>query len=87
MSRRLRVSRSGGFAGLRQQREVDLDDGTPRAAALAELVASGRLGATVTPAQPDRFVYLVRGDGVDVEVHEQDLSDDDRDLLESALRP
>ena len=87
MSRYVRVSRSGGLAGTRRPREVDLDDGSPRAVAWADLLDSGRLRYTATEADTGRFVYRVVGDdGTDLVVHETDLDADDRTLLEETLR-
>ena len=87
MSRYVRVSRSGGLAGTRRERAVDLDDGSPRAQAWADLLDSGRLLDTPSDAQADRFVYRVTGDdGTDLVVHEPDLDADDRALLEETLR-
>ncbi|HLK94668.1 MAG TPA: protealysin inhibitor emfourin [Nocardioidaceae bacterium] len=87
MSRHVRVSRSGGQAGFRREREVDLDDGSPRAEAWADLLDSGRLLDADDVPEPDRFVYRVTADdGTDLVVHEQDLDADDRDLLEQTLR-
>ena len=87
MSRHVRVSRSGGLAGIRREREVDLDDGSPRGEAWADLLDSGRLLYTASGPQADRFVYrVITDDGTDLVVHEQDLDDDDRTLLEETLR-
>ncbi len=86
MTRRLRVTRSGGFAGLRRERDVDIDDGTPATEGLRALLDSGRL-RTAGAGQPDRFVYRITDDAdLDVTVQEEDLSDDDRAVLDDALR-
>jgi hypothetical protein len=87
VSRHVRVSRSGGQAGIRREREVDLDDGSPRAEAWSDLLDSGRLLDADDAPEADRFVYRVTADdGTDLVVHEQDLDADDRDLLEQTLR-
>lgn len=88
MTRRVRVSRSGGFAGLRREREVDLDDDSDEARALAGLLDSERLHGEPSGAhQPDRFVYQLTDDqGLDLTVQEQDLPDEARELLDRALR-
>jgi len=87
VSRHVRVSRSGGFAGIRREREVDLDDGSPRAEAWSDLLDSGRLLYQAHSPEADRFVYrVISDDGTDLTVHEQDLDDDDRSLLEETLR-
>ena len=90
--RRVRVVRSGGFAGMRLERELDLDqlDDTD-AESWRRLIDSP---AVQEPARgerphPDGFSYRVvsDADGVDVTLPEQQLGAEDRSLLERALRP
>ncbi len=89
----LRVSRSGGFAGITQHFEVDLDSPDPAVAdvrtALArvesEQALSG-LGKSNLP-QPDRFSYTFQvGASEPVRVAEQDLSDSLRSLADAVRR-
>ena len=73
---RVAVTRSGGFAGVRQSGELTLGD-DPRTDEVASLL--GRIDLeTVTPSrpQPDRFVYTFDVEGRQVVVGEQDLTDD-----------
>jgi thermolysin metallopeptidase-like protein/emfourin len=73
---RVVVTRSGGFAGLRQSGEVLLGD-DPRTAELRRLLPRIDLRAAgrdrVVP-MPDRFVYEFEVLGLRVTVHEQDLT-------------
>ncbi|WP_426566446.1 protealysin inhibitor emfourin [Angustibacter sp. McL0619] len=87
---RLHLERSGGFAGMRVDRQIDLDALDPAdAAAWRALLSSPLLRELPNePAQPDRFVYRLTHEstGVDVVVAEQQLPDDVRELLERTLR-
>jgi Thermolysin metallopeptidase, alpha-helical domain/Thermolysin metallopeptidase, catalytic domain len=67
------VQRSGGFAGLVTEREIDLasDPAGAEAAALLRRVDFDRI--TKTRRQPDRFVYVVRAAGREVQLNEQDV--------------
>jgi hypothetical protein len=67
------VRRSGGFAGLITEREIDLasDPAGAEAAALLRRVDFGQI--TKTRRQPDRFVYVVRAAGREVQLNEQDV--------------
>jgi hypothetical protein len=67
------VQRSGGFAGLITEREIDLasDPAGAEAAALLRRVDFDRI--TKTPPQPDRYVYLVRTAGREIRLNEQDV--------------
>ncbi|HEX6148341.1 protealysin inhibitor emfourin [Nocardioides sp.] len=81
--RLVRVSRSGGFAGLTVRGALDLDSADPRVPEVQLLVDRIDLTALARGApQPDRFVYRFElcGDGP-VDVPEQDLT---RDLSELA---
>ena len=73
---RVAVTRTGGFAGVRQSGELTLGD-DPRTDEVSSLLDRIDLRA-VTPSrpQPDRFVYTFDVDGQHVVVGEQDLTDD-----------
>lgn len=73
---RVTVTRTGGFAGVRQSGELTLGD-DPRTDEVSSLLHRIDLRA-VTPSrpQPDRFVYTFDVDGQHVVVGEQDLTDD-----------
>ena len=90
---RLHLERTGGFAGLRAERWVDLDDldaiDPADAAAWRELLRSRVLHELAhEPPQPDRYVYRLthEDEGIDLVTAEQQLPDDVRDLLERTLR-
>ena len=75
-SGRVAVTRTGGFAGVRQTGELTLGD-DPRTDEVASLLGRIDLQAvTATRPQPDRFVYTFDVDGRQVVVGEQDLTDD-----------
>jgi hypothetical protein len=84
---RLRVLRSGGFTGLLQEAEVDLDrddDLAARCRVLLEHVDFDRLGGSAP--QPDRFVYSIEcPPDVSVVVGEPDLPDELAELVRLAL--
>jgi hypothetical protein len=73
---RVAVTRTGGFAGVRQSGELTLGD-DPRTDEVSLLLDRIDLRA-VTPSrpQPDRFVYTFEVDGQQAVVGEQDLTDD-----------
>ena len=80
--------RSGGFAGLRLERELPLGElPEDQARRWYDLLDSGRL-MELAPAEPapDRFVYRIRGPGVDVVAAEHQLPDDVRGLFEEVLQ-
>ncbi len=86
---RVVVRRSGGFAGLQVEREIDVRDlPSDQRDAWLSLLASPVLGQIqAEPAQPDRYVYQVTGPaGIDVTAGEQQLPADVRDLIERTLR-
>jgi hypothetical protein len=67
------VRRSGGFAGLVTEREIDLAT-DPNGAEAAELLRRVDFaGLPKTPPQPDRFVYTIRTGDREVRINEQDL--------------
>ncbi|MCX4762046.1 hypothetical protein OG562_13890 [Streptomyces sp. NBC_01275] len=84
---RIRVSRTGGFAGIERQAEVDTS-GRPDAGewhALAErAVAAGR-GAPPTGV-PDGFSYEITVDGKTVYAADPRLSDEQRKLISRVLK-
>ncbi len=89
------VRRTGGFAGLTLERTVTLDElATPDTRAWQSLLADDRLTAlaqqaAASPRRPDAFCYGVRCQAppLDVELHEPQLNDDVRALLERTLSP
>lgn len=84
---RLRVERSGGFAGRIETAEVDLDVDDP---GLGDLVSQALAGvrAKDTPPKPDMFVYsFTVDDGPPVRVPEHLLSASQAELARRVLRP
>src|SRR3954451_9745032 len=70
------VTRSGGFAGIRQSGELTLGD-DPRTPEVESLLSRIDLRSVApTPPQPDRFVYTFHVQGEQVVVGEQDLTPD-----------
>jgi Thermolysin metallopeptidase, alpha-helical domain/Thermolysin metallopeptidase, catalytic domain len=70
------VTRSGGFAGIRQTGEVILGE-DPRTPEVQSLLGRIDLGSVAAPEpQPDRFVYTFSVHGREVVVAEQDLTPD-----------
>jgi Thermolysin metallopeptidase, alpha-helical domain/Thermolysin metallopeptidase, catalytic domain len=83
----VRVTRSGGFAGIRQTGELTLGD-DPRTPEVESLL--GRIDvAMVAPPMPapDRFVYTFDLGGQEVIVGEQDLTPDLHQLAQVLLTP
>jgi hypothetical protein len=70
------VQRSGGFAGIRQATEVDLDGDPqgPQLSSLLERVDFSGLQAQASQPQPDRYVYDVSYGEQQARIGEQDLS-------------
>jgi hypothetical protein len=81
------VTRSGGFAGIRQSGELTLGDDprTPEVETLLDLIDL-RSVASSSP-QPDRFVYTFRVLGEEVVVGEQDLTPELHQLASLLLPP
>jgi hypothetical protein len=81
------VTRSGGFAGIRQSGELTLgeDPRTPEVQSLIERIDFSAV-APPTP-QPDRFVYTFNLGGQEVVVGEQDLTPDLNELATVLLGP
>ena len=81
------VTRSGGFAGIRQSGELTLGE-DPRTPEVQSLL--GRIdfsSVTSTSPQPDRFVYIFNLGGQEVVVGEQDLTPDLNELATVLLGP
>jgi len=73
---RVAVTRSGGFAGVRQTGELTLGD-DPRTDEVGSLLGRIDLQAVSrSKPQPDRFVYTFEVDGQQVVLGEQDLTPD-----------
>jgi Zn-dependent metalloprotease len=83
---RVAVTRTGGFAGVRQTGELTLGD-DPRTAEVESLLDRIDVGS-IGPhrPQPDRYVYAFDLGGDQVTVGEQDLTDDLRQLVTLLLR-
>jgi Zn-dependent metalloprotease len=82
----VQVARTGGFAGLRKEGEVDLDSTDPRAPKVRRLVQ--RIDFRVVGGgepRPDRFVYRFRYLGTQTQVQEQELTEDLRELARLVL--
>jgi len=84
---RVTVRRSGGFANIMLDREVDTSDLHPsEAATLERLVAEARNAPPPKSApMPDAYVFEVEIDGQRHELGEHDLSRPWRDLTEWVL--
>ncbi len=83
--RRVVVTRSGGFAGIRQSGELTLGDDprTPEVESLIDRIDFREI-APYRP-QPDRFVYTFAVDDDEVVVGEQDLTPELHDLATLVL--
>ena len=69
------MARSGGFAGLTQEGQVDLASDDPRVPELRELVQRIDFQAAETGApSPDRFVYRFRYARIELQVNEPALT-------------
>ena len=82
------VVRTGGFAGLRRERELPLGElPDEQAQRWYDLLESGRL-LQLDPVEqmPDRFVYRISGPGLDITAAEHQLPDDVRGLFDETLR-
>ena len=81
------VTRSGGFAGIRQSGELTLGE-DPRTPAVQSLLDRIDFDAVMpTAPQPDRFVYTFNLGGQEVVVAEQDLTPDLNELATVLLGP
>ncbi|MFL6135936.1 MAG: protealysin inhibitor emfourin, partial [Nocardioidaceae bacterium] len=81
------VTRSGGFAGIRQSGELTLGE-DPRTPEVQSLLDRIDLDAVMpTEPQPDRFVYTFNLGGQEVVVGEQDLTPDLNELATFLLGP
>ncbi|UFR04568.1 hypothetical protein KBP30_26940 [Streptomyces sp. Go40/10] len=84
---RIRVRRTGGFAGIERRAEVDTSarPDAPDWQALAERVlASGR--GTPPAGVPDGFAYEISVDGRTVYAADPRLSEDERELVSRVLK-
>ncbi|MEV6805487.1 protealysin inhibitor emfourin [Streptomyces sp. NPDC017248] len=84
---RIRVRRTGGFAGIERRAEVDTSDrpDAPEWQALAERVlATGR--GTPPAGVPDGFGYEITVDGRTVYTADPRLTDDERELVSRVLK-
>jgi hypothetical protein len=81
------VTRSGGFAGLRQSGELTLgeDPRTPQVQSLLDRIDFAAV--MPTEPQPDRFVYTFNLGGQEVVLGEQDLTPDLNELATVLLGP
>ena len=87
-ARRVSVRRTGGFAGLRAEGQLDLDGDDPRAPEVASLVERVDLRSLTSEARhPDRYVYALDLCGDRATVPEQGLTPDLRRLVELVLEP
>ena len=83
----VRVKRSGGFAGLTKEGAVDLDSTDPRASAVRRLVQRIDFRAVGGgDPRPDRYVYRFSYLSIQTVVHEQELTDDLRELARLVLQ-
>ncbi len=82
----VQVARSGGFAGLNKEGAVDLDSTDPRAPRVRRLVQRIDFRAVGGgEPKPDRFVYRFGYLGTQTQVHEQELTEDLRELARIVL--
>lgn len=83
----LRVSRSGGFAGMTTTADVDLASGDPEVGEIRALVARVDLSSVPGgPPKPDMFVYTFQvGDAEPVHVPQQHLTPDLDELARRVL--
>jgi hypothetical protein len=81
---KITVRRTGGFAGI--SKEAVLDTATvPDGRQVEELVARTEFRIRASRPQPDRFNYHVVAGDKRVELGEQDLTEDLRQLVERVL--
>jgi Thermolysin metallopeptidase, alpha-helical domain len=85
----LRVRRTGGVAGRTLEGQVDLGDGSARAARAGELLARVDLATAPVADQPlpDAFSYTFESDGRVLRLSQQALTADQRALAELVLAP
>ncbi|KOV94997.1 MULTISPECIES: protealysin inhibitor emfourin [unclassified Streptomyces] len=84
---RIRVLRTGGFAGIERRAEVDTSGrpDAPEWQALAERVlAAGR--STPPAGVPDGFAYEITVDGRTVYAADPRLTEDERELVSRLLK-
>ncbi|MEU4032692.1 protealysin inhibitor emfourin [Streptomyces collinus] len=84
---RIRVRRTGGFAGIERLAEVDTSarpDAAEWQALAGRVLASGR--DTPPPGVPDGFRYEITVDGRTVYAADPRLTEDERDLVSRVLK-
>ncbi|MEU9335868.1 protealysin inhibitor emfourin [Streptomyces sp. NPDC048290] len=84
---RIQVRRTGGFAGIERQAEVDTS-GRPDAAEWRALAGRAVDAGRGTPAAgvPDGFSYEITVDGTTVYCADPRLTDDQRELIRRVLK-
>jgi hypothetical protein len=84
----LRVRRTGGFAGRTVEGTVDLSGDDARADAVRDLVQRLDFGEREAKApMPDAFSYTFEHGGQSVTITQHQLSNDEKQLADLALRP
>ncbi|GAA2731896.1 protealysin inhibitor emfourin [Streptomyces nogalater] len=84
---RIRVRRTGGFAGIERRAEVDTSsrpDAEEWQALAGRVLASGR--GTPPAGVPDGFAYEITVDGRTVYTADPRLTDDQRELVTRVLK-
>lgn len=84
---RIRVRRTGGFAGIERLAEVDTSarpDAAEWQALAGRVLASGR--DTPPPGVPDGFRYEITVDGRTVYAADPRLTEDERELVSRVLK-
>ncbi|GGS44761.1 protealysin inhibitor emfourin [Streptomyces cinerochromogenes] len=84
---RIRVRRTGGFAGIERRAEVDTSarpDAPDWQALAGRVLASGR--GTPPAGVPDGFAYEISVDGRTVYAADPRLSEDERELVSRVLK-
>ncbi|MET9804812.1 protealysin inhibitor emfourin [Streptomyces sp. NPDC006368] len=84
---RIRVTRTGGFAGIERRAEVDTS-GRPDAAEWHDLASAALATAGATPPAgvPDGFRYTITVDGRTVHCADPRLTEAQRELISRVLR-
>lgn len=81
----VRVRRTGGFAGIVREGEVDLES-DERGPELRDLIGRVDLaGVVATPRRPDRYVFEFDFDGDTAQLGEPDLTPDLRRIADLVL--
>jgi hypothetical protein len=82
---KITVLQTGGFAGLHRQAELDTT-AVPDGERIEQVVAQADFAVLPTPPQPDRFNYRIEAGDQQVDLHEQDLTEDFRWLVDRVLK-